>query len=113
MEKNLAYGTASALAAGGFLWGVMEVWHILLGHGALVTNIGSIALGAVSAVGYYLFSQVDQLDLEFDETLAAVAFVSVAVIHSAYWFLKPEVIGMGVTVAATAFLGTLALFFTE
>lgn len=113
MEKNLAYGTVSALAAGGLIWGVMELWHILLGHGALVTNVGSIALGAVSAVGYYLFSQIDQLNLEFNEILAGAAFASVAVIHSAYWFLKPEVIGMGVTVAATAFLGTLVLFLTD
>lgn len=113
MEKNLGYGAVSALLAAGLLWGVMEVWHMLLGHGALVTNVGSIALGAVSAIGYYLFSEIDQLGLEFDEAIAGIALITVAVVHSAYWLLKPEIIGMGPTVAITAFIGTLVLFFVE
>lgn len=113
MEKQAIYRVTAAVAAGALLWGVMEVWHMLLGHGAVVTNIGSVALGAVSAVGYYLFSEVDHLGIEFDETIAGIALASVAAIHSAYWFVKPEVIGMGATVGLTAFIGTLVLAFAD
>lgn len=109
MSKEAAYSGIAAVLAGGLLWGVMEIWHMLLGHGATITNVGSIALGAISVIGYYLFSEVDQLDIQFEEEIAALALIAVAVVHSAYWFVKPEFIGMGPTVAITAAVGTAIL----
>lgn len=45
--------TAVAIAAGVVYYAVHEVFHLLLGVGPVIDTIGSMALGAVAALGVY------------------------------------------------------------
>ncbi len=76
---------------------------------SVTTNVGSVALGAVAAVGYYLFTEVDMLDLRFDETMAGIVLATTALVHSAYWLVEPGFISMGLTVGLWAFIGTVIM----
>lgn len=66
--------TAVAIAAGVVYYAVHEVFHLLLGVGPVIDTIGSVALGAVAAVGVYA--------LDWNWRSVVAAFIGLFVTHS-------------------------------
>lgn len=94
-----------AVVSGALYYGVHEVWHMQFGHGDVAMHAGSVAFGVVSALGYYLMTLKNEVELE--PVIGALAFVLAAAAHSGHYLFGVEAIGMGVLMAAVGVLGAL------
>lgn len=73
-EYGVVGSVGVAVAAGAVYYVVHELFHMLLGVGFAVDTVGSVALGAVAAVGVYA--------LDRNLRAAVAAFVGLFVIHT-------------------------------
>lgn len=79
-EYGFTGAVGVAVVAGAVYYMVHEVFHMVLGVGLVIDTIGSVALGAVAAVGVYA--------LAWNLRTVAAAFIGLFVTHTlvmGYW----------------------------